>query len=29
MFNYEKFGLPLRKVNVFLLYRYQPGKLLG
>ena len=28
VFNYEKFGLPLRKVNVFLLYRYQPGKLL-
>ena len=27
-FEFARRGLPLRKINVFLLYRYQPGKLL-
>ena len=27
-FEFARSGLPLRKVNIFLLYRYQPGKML-
>ena len=27
-FEFARRGLPLRKINVFLLYRYQPGKML-